>query len=172
MKVGIMFGCFIPLHKGHMKLIDRSFKENDHTIIAVCGKDSDRGKDYIPFRDRIRLIKSIYKDATVVILDDDELRMDGTFTLANWTRWAKAIFDQSGFDPNDKAITYTWYTGEESYKEKLSMVYPDHRISLADRNEDGLSGTKIRNDTRNYKDSIHPEFLKYLTLKGGPYENT
>jgi len=169
MKVGIMFGCFIPLHEGHMKLIDRSFKENDKTIIAVCGKDNDRGKDYIPFRDRIRLIRSIYKDATVVVLDDEKLLMDGTFTLSNWTRWAKELFSQAGFDPYDKAVTYTWYTGEESYKEKLHEVYPGHNISLADRSSDGLSGTKIRADTGGYASHIHPEFLKYLNNKGVIY---
>lgn len=47
MKIGITFGCFIPLHVGHMAMIERSVRENDRTIIAVCGYDDDRGKDFI-----------------------------------------------------------------------------------------------------------------------------
>lgn len=35
-KIGITFGCFIPLHKGHMSMIDLSLKDNDITVIGVC----------------------------------------------------------------------------------------------------------------------------------------
>ena len=38
MKIGIVFGCFIPLHQGHEYLIDCAIKENDKIIIGVCGK--------------------------------------------------------------------------------------------------------------------------------------
>lgn len=41
MNIGITFGCFIPLHKGHLSMIDRSIKENQLTIIGVCGFDND-----------------------------------------------------------------------------------------------------------------------------------
>ena len=60
-KVGVVFGCFIPLQKGHLSLIDKALK-NDKVIIGVCGYDLDRGKDFIPFKDRIELIKEIFKD--------------------------------------------------------------------------------------------------------------
>lgn len=95
MKIGIVFGCFIPLHTGHRELIKRALTENDQVIIAICGKDTDRGKDFIPFRDRINLIKRIYFFSIfhIVAIDDEKIGMDGTFTRANWVRWSNELFD-------------------------------------------------------------------------------
>ncbi|MBP3824563.1 MAG: adenylyltransferase/cytidyltransferase family protein, partial [Butyrivibrio sp.] len=47
--IGIVFGCFIPFHKGHESLVKRALDENDRMIIAVCGYQEDRGKDFLPF---------------------------------------------------------------------------------------------------------------------------
>ena len=58
MKIGIVFGCFIPLHQGHLSLINKAIQENDKVIIGVCGFDDDRGKDFISFKTRIELIKT------------------------------------------------------------------------------------------------------------------
>ena len=67
-KIGIVFGCFIPLHKGHKRLINDAVRENDTVIIAVCGYDDDRGRDFIPFSDRYELMCEKYKD-------DDKIRV-------------------------------------------------------------------------------------------------
>lgn len=168
MKIGIVFGCFIPLHTGHMELIKRALTENDQVIIAVCGKDTDRGKDFIPFRDRINLIKRIYFCSIfhIVAIDDEKIGMDGTFTRANWVRWSNELFDQVGWDPNSSYTEYTWYTGEPSYQEKLGSIYPNHKIVIIDRAENTISGTKIRENPTKYKDSIHPRFVEYLKQKG------
>lgn len=168
MKIGIVFGCFIPLHSGHMKLIDRAVRENDQVIIAVCGKDTDRGKDFIPFRDRINLINRIYFFSIfhIVAIDDEKIGMDGTFTRDNWVRWSNELFDQVGWDPSSPHTEYTWYTGEPSYQEKLESIYPNHKIVIIDRAENTISGTKIRENPTKYKDSIHPRFVEYLKQKG------
>lgn len=60
MRIGITFGCFIPLHTGHLWMINKALTENDMVIIGVCGYDNDRGKDFIPFRDRYELMSQIY----------------------------------------------------------------------------------------------------------------
>ncbi|MBP0986619.1 MAG: adenylyltransferase/cytidyltransferase family protein, partial [Oscillospiraceae bacterium] len=60
-KTGIAFGFFIPLHKGHEMMIERAVKENDRAIIAVCGYRTDRGKDFVDYDTRLRLIKEIYR---------------------------------------------------------------------------------------------------------------
>jgi len=167
MKVGIVFGCFIPLHSGHMKLIDRAVRENDQVIIVVCGKDSDRGKDFIPFRDRISLMRQIYRDdIKVVVIDDEKIGMDGTFTRNNWIIWSNELFANAGLDPMDSVIQYSWYTGEPSYQEKLSSIYSEHQIVIISRKENTISGTQIREDPSRYKDCIHPRFVSYLEEKG------
>ena len=60
--IGIVFGCFIPMHKGHESLITRALEENDKIILAVCGYQTDRGRDFIDFETRIRLVTDMFKD--------------------------------------------------------------------------------------------------------------
>ena len=62
--IGIVFGCFIPMHKGHESLITRALEENDKIILAVCGYQTDRGRDFIDFETRIRLVTDMFKDRT------------------------------------------------------------------------------------------------------------
>ena len=165
MTVGITFGCFIPLHKGHLSMISTSRANNDLTIIAVCGHDNDRGKGYIPFEDRYRLMKQIYQDdprTLVVKIDDNALGLDGTFTLKNWELWCAELFEQAGFDPTTLNDTFTWYSGEPDYVQKLKVLYPTHEFCLLDRGQIGISGTMIRKNTEEYLNVIHPAFRTYL----------
>lgn len=168
MKIGIVFGCFIPLHKGHLKLLSQSFIDNDLTIIAVCGKDDDRGKDFIPFQHRIKLMGVSYysHNIRIVALDDEKLGMDGSFSRDNWVKWSNELFRQAELNPDNPDNTYTWYTGESSYEEKLSSIYPDHTFVIVDRSEDTISGTQIRKDPKKYWDKIDTYFREYLLRKG------
>ena len=165
MKVGIVFGCFIPLHQGHEYLIDCALKENDARIIGVCGKDTDRGQDFIPFRDRIKLMKKIYNqpNITISVVDDAKLQLDGTFTYDNWCKWSNELFTNANYNPNENQ--YTWYMGEPSYYEKLKLIFPNHKIKVFDRNVNPLSGTKIRENLTEYTNSINKTFLEYIKNK-------
>lgn len=161
--IGIVFGCFIPMHAGHKKLIDRAMQECDEIIIAVCGYDDDRGKDFIPFKDRVKLVKNIYADndrVKVVKLDDKKMGLTGTFSKEAWTIWGTELFKQAKLDPNNGQI-YVWYTGEKSYITKLKQIYKKHHcFILVER--DGVSGTKIRANLRQSTDLIDETFSKYL----------
>ena len=46
--IGIVFDSFAPFCKDQQQIIDRSL-ECDDVIIAVCGSDEDKYKDFIPF---------------------------------------------------------------------------------------------------------------------------
>ena len=162
--VGIVFGCFIPLHAGHKMLIETAIAENDRVIIGVCGSANDRGRDFVPFRDRFELISQKYAspNVKVVQIDDDKISMDGTFTLENWRVWGAELFSQAGESPDG---LITWYMGEESYKDKLSQIYPRHCFRIFDRREIPLSGTEIRENFQNHAEEIDQEFLNYLEKK-------
>ena len=149
-------------------MIQRSRAENDMTIIAVCGKDLDRGKNFIPFKHRITLVEwkyCNYEDVKVVAVDDDKIGMDGTFTLNNWIIWANELFDNAGLDPNDEN-EYTWYTGDNSYKYKLEIAFPNHKFTLLDRSVIDISGTAVRENPEKYRYMIDPLFIIYLEQKG------
>lgn len=159
-KVGIVFGCFIPLHSGHLSLIDKALKENDKVIIGVCGFDNDRGKDFIPFKDRIKLVKSIFKESIISVVDDHKIGLTGKFDLESWKIWSKEFFDNANVNPLENEIT--WYLGEQSYIEKLSSLYKDHKFKFVERTIIPVSGTMIRENPEKFVDKIHPVFEQYL----------
>ena len=161
-KVGIVFGCFIPLHKGHLSLIDKALK-NDKVVIGVCGYDLDRGKDFIPFKDRIELIKEIFNDLTVVSIDDHKIGLTGKFDLESWKLWCNELFKNADLNPLENEIT--WYLGEQSYLEMLKKIYPKHTFELVERTVIPVSGTMIRENPKENIKEIHPVFIKYLKEK-------
>ena len=161
--IGIVFGCFIPLHIGHKALIDLALEQNDHVIIAVCGYDNDRGKDFLPFRTRVQLMKEKYANdnkVTVVQVDDKKLGLTGTFSINAWTLWCNELFNNANINPY--TTDCTWYTGEQSYKDKISVLYPNHKFYLANRDVLDISGTKIRNNPYKYSQYIDSYFYDYL----------
>ncbi|MBE5824288.1 MAG: nicotinate phosphoribosyltransferase [Butyrivibrio sp.] len=166
-KIGIVFGCFIPLHKGHESLIERALAENDRMIIAVCGYQQDRGKDFLPFTMRYKLVKEIFRDNPRVIvglIDDKKIGLDGTFTHENWVAWGKELFYSAGIEPD--SAEFTWYTGEPPYVEKLQPIYPDHKFVLVDRTVIKASGTQIRNNPQVHLGDINFVFEQYLRKTG------
>ena len=168
MNVGIVFGCFIPLHKGHISLINRAITENDVVIIGVCGFDSDRGKDFIPFRKRIELMQEKYQDrknVVVVSVDDEKLGLTGKFDLDSWELWCNELFNNADMDPLENS--YTWYVGEQPYACSIKQLYPSHKFVIADRSVIDISGTKIREYFKRYERFIDGIFYKYLEERGG-----
>lgn len=163
--IGIVFGCFIPLHTGHLKLIGQSLRQCDQTILAVSGCDTDRGQDFIPFHTRISLTKEAfqeYPDVLVTEVDDHAIGLTGTFSTDAWRRWGEELFRNAGLNPKAAGVTYHWYLGELPYLKKLTEIYPHHIFHLADRTKLPISGTMIREHWQDYEADIHPVFLEYL----------
>ena len=169
MRVGIVFGCFIPMHQGHIRMINKALQENDKIILTLCGFPDDRGKDFLPFAERWKLLQQIYGDfpnITLCCIDDKKLGLDGSLSKENWHIWAQEMFKQSGYDPEQH--DYTWYTGEASYVENISPSYPGHRFVLLDRHRLPISGTMIRTNPEQYKQYIDPHFYyQIINIKRG-----
>ncbi len=166
-KIGIVFGCFIPMHKGHESLIKRALDENDKMIIGVCGYRADRGRDFLDFESRYGLVQEMFaeKDNVIVVqIDDKKLGLDGTFTHDNWVLWGNELFSQAKRKPDD--AEYNWYTGEQSYIDKLSVIYPTHKFTLVDREIIKASGTEIRKSPAIHSDDINDFFKSYLRKNG------
>ena len=168
MNIGIVFGCFIPMHKGHESLIERALDENDKIILAVCGYQTDRGRDFIDFETRFRLVKEMFadkKDRVIVVkIDDKKLGLDGTFTHENWVLWGNELFGNANISPD--SAHFNWYTGEASYVDKLGEIYPDHTFNLVDRQVIKTSGTEIRSNPAVHSNEINSVFLEYLKSTG------
>lgn len=168
-KTGIVFGCFIPLHEGHLSLIEKSWEQNDRTILAVCGYAGDRGEGFLPFPERASLMRRLYGDhprTCVVTVDDRKLGLTGTFSLEAWKTWSEELFANAGCCPHDERVQYQWYLGEDAYATKLMRLYPSHRFHVADRSAVPVSGTQIRENWRACREHIHPLFAEELERKG------
>ena len=175
MNVGITFGCFCPLHQGHLDLIMRAKKENDLSFVAVCGYDGDpRGEEAgLPLLKRYRIIYNYLNDDTckVIMVNDSELGLDESMSPHNWLVWSKAIFDQivkvTGTLVSD--IHFRWYVAEEFYEQRLcengygKMNNLSEEVILVDRNENPISGTLCRTHPLKYWNKITPPFRAYFS---------
>ena len=98
--VGIFFGCFIPFHDGHLKLLSMAYENNDKVLLGVCGYDGDRGEGYIPFRDRVFLMNKICEQneyVTLSVVDDKKIGLTGAFTTESWRKWCAELFAGTGY---------------------------------------------------------------------------
>ena len=168
-RVGITFGCFIPLHKGHLSIIKQAETENNSVILGVTGHDMDRGRDFIPFLRRIQLMHTIFachSNISIAEVDDRSIGLTGTFSLSAWEAWCRELFYTAGYYPDDPHCEFHWYIGEKDNIEKIQVLYPQHHFHLMDRSIIPISGTAIRENPEKYGGYIHPVFLDYLKKNG------
>lgn len=65
--IGIVFGTFAPMHKGHIDLIQRAKRENDSVLVIVSGYEGDRGdKIDLDLQRRFRYIRETFHDDALV----------------------------------------------------------------------------------------------------------
>lgn len=169
MKVGITFGCYCPLHQGHLDEIMRAKKENDLCVVIVCGYDGDRGEPELPLQKRYRIIKNFLEDSTtkVVCLSDTELGIDQSYSDSNWKIWLDAACKKVLAECDYDVGFVHWYVGEPSYKDHILKQSPATfrciTVSLADRNENPVSGTLCREHPLQYWDKITAPFRAYYS---------
>ena len=182
MKIGICFGGYCPLHRGHLDLIMKSKKTNDLTIVVVCGYDGDPRGDGVglPLIKRYRIIKNFLEDelVKVVYINDTELGLDESMCDSNWIIWTQEVMRQIVEIPECKHIRWdnyiyddynnrhciTWYVAEGFYKEMLekNCVFPSF-VELIDRTLNPISGTKCRENPLKYWNIITAPFRAYFS---------
>ena len=151
--IGIIFDSFAPFCKDQQLIIDKSL-ECDEVIIAVCGSDEDKYKDFIPFKKRVSLMKKRYENNprfTVVAIDETKNNLETD------------IFTKAKINPNC-GVTFVWYLTEKKYVKKLSKIYTSHHSFLYIESKTDFE-SKIRKNFRVYKDKIDPVFYEYLDKK-------
>ena len=120
-KIGIAFGCYAPMHQGHLDLIFKAKKECDAgVIIIVCGSDNDRGVSYnMPLIKRFEYIKEFFKDDDLVKVHMiDETNLDIAPYPDGWDKWLESFNEiYSKYNINSRI----WYVGEEDYVNQLEQ---------------------------------------------------
>ncbi len=155
-KIGIAFGCYAPMHQGHLDLIFKAKKECDAgVIIIVCGSDNDRGVSYnMPLIKRFEYIKEFFKDDDLVKVHMiDETNLDIAPYPDGWDKWLESFNEiYSKYNINSRI----WYVGEEDYVNQLEQR--KEKVIYLNRNNNDISATKIRSNPIKYWNKIVPTF--------------
>ena len=160
-KIGIVLGCFCPLHQGHLDLIMRAKKENDLCYIIVCGYEGDRGGNLLPLEKRYRYVCQEFandENIKVIKVNDTELGIDESYSLSNWYLWLEDVNKKMGGDFSHQRI---WYVAEKEYKSSLNQC--GEEVVYVDRKNNLISGTKIRENPVKYWNKIAPTFRKIFS---------
>ena len=163
MKIGMVLGCFAPLHKGHMELILKAKKENNKIYIIVCGYNGDKGEPLLPLKKRVRYVKETFKNdhlVEVIYVNDTKLGIDQSMSDDNWQKWMGAVVGQ--MKNYDMIYDKVWYVGEPLYVEPIKKYGFGHttEVVLVDRQVLPISATRIRNNPLKYWNYISPLFRK------------
>lgn len=162
MRIGMVLGCFCPLHKGHMDLIMRAKKENDMCYIIVCGYDGDKGEPLLPLSKRYRYAKETFKNdelIKVIYVNDTELGIDQSMSFSNWEKWLNQVYIK--MDAKDAEKDKIWYVGELGYMKCLHNL--NENCIYINRKELPISATIIRENPLKYWNYIAPAFRKVFS---------
>lgn len=168
--IGICFGEYAPMHRGHLSNIMFAKKQNDIVYVFVCGYDGDlRAKELgLNLDMRYNLISEYFKGDEIIRVkksNDTDIGIDESYSNSNWAAWLKYNLGQIDFDPNKDTVSF--YVGETSYidkiKNNLSPNVLHSNVYYIARSDVPISGTKCRKDPiKNWKYITKP-FRPYMT---------
>lgn len=156
MKVGLVIGKFMPLHRGHEYLIEFAKLHCDKVIVLVCANESEPITPCI----RFKLISDYYEADSQVKIERFEKDMpDAAYSSREISKvWADVL--KKDYPQVDAII------GSEKYVEYVAE-YMDVRAIMCDeqRKVVPVSATMIRNDPHKYWDYISDAFKPYYIKK-------
>lgn len=165
MKIGICFGGYCPMHRGHLDVIMTAKKQCDIVYIVVCGYDNEPRANEIGLNldKRYALIKGFFKDDEQIVVlkvNDTKLGIDESMSFSNWKIWTDEVNRQiykenNNYDPNE-AI---YYVAEERYKDDLTLL--NKKFVYIER-KNPISGTEVRKNPIKWFSQIIKPFQCYF----------
>lgn len=158
-KVGIVFGTFAPMHRGHIDLIIKAKRICDSVKVIVSGREDDRGdKIGLSLQKRFRYIREVFNDDPLVEVSKlDEANMpqmpDG------WDVWLDELFKVSNTNKEDDLL---FFVNEDEYVTELQNR--GFKTQSEDRNF-GISASLIRENPFKYWRFIAQPFKRHFTKK-------
>ncbi len=164
MKRGLVFGKFLPFHKGHKALIGFALRQCDELIVLVCCSD----KEHITSDIRVSWIKKTFKKNSKVIVKSFDYKESELPNTSEPSRSVSQIWASKFreilpfFDVIITSEQYGEYVAE--YLEIPHILFDKRRTKHA------ISSSIIRQDTVKYWDYIadaaKPYFQKKVVLLG------
>lgn len=168
MKVGICFGCYAPMHAGHMKNIMAAKRDCDRVNVVVCGYNGEpRGEEIgMSLEKRYNAVYTMFAtDEKVHVrkIDETGLYNDHSFSLDNW----KIFVHEVKIHTVPLTNTPVWYVAEESYYHALTKI---GETCVLLKKDIPISGTMIReNPVKHFNQIALPfrrDFVKNILITG------
>lgn len=159
MKNGLVFGKFMPLHEGHLSLINFGSKKCDTLNVVLCYHD----KETIPGEIRLQWLKqalSKYNKINLVSIEynQEELPDTSVSSVAVANLWAKAF---KKLLPQVDVV----FTSEEYGDHLAEAMQISHICYDRDRTQIPVSGSMIRVNPFKYWGFICKEARTYFVKK-------
>ena len=158
-KVGIVFGTFAPMHRGHIDLIIKAKRICDSVKVIVSGREGDRGDNIgLSLQKRFRYIREVFNDdALVEVSKLDEANMP--LMPEGWDVWLDELFNVSNTNKDDDLL---FFVNEDEYVEELQKR--GFKTQSEERNF-GISASLIRENPFQYWRFIAQPFKRHFTKK-------
>lgn len=163
-KLGVVFGTFAPMHRGHVHLIQTAKTENDGVIVIVSGYEGDKGDAIgLDLQKRFRYTRELFNnDELVKVVKVNETNL--TRYPHGWEEWLKVV-EKKLKNSSYEGTEFVFYTGESDTEEELSIYRPKYFIHYVDQKEVPISSTLIRSNPIKYWNYISHPFRRHFTKK-------
>jgi len=166
MKIGICFGGYCPMHRGHLDGIMRAKKENDKVFVIVCGYNNEprAGNINMTLKERTAIVRKIFRNDEIIkvlTINDSDLGIDESMSRENWIVWQNKVAELL-YNTIKYKDEITWYVAESFYKEMLEKYnILKANVTLIDKVVP-VSGTVIRDTPLKYWKYIVKEYRNNL----------
>lgn len=164
--VGVVFGSFAPLHKGHLDAIYQAKKEClGGVLVVVCGYDGDKGNPAMPLETRYHLTRQFFLNdplVAVYAISDDELGIAGR--TDQWDIWLDALHKVISVNAMGKTVAdgaLTFYVGEPEYAKDVGSS--GLRAKFLDRELNKARATVIRQDPLGHWNEIATTYRRLFS---------
>jgi HTH-type transcriptional regulator, transcriptional repressor of NAD biosynthesis genes len=156
MRRGLVFGKFMPLHRGHQHLIDTALAECDDLTIVVYDSDPlDRSAALMPVELRLGWLQRLYPDVENILAVDDPEKYNPNRDSPSYAQeYAEQLRFLGRFD--------RVFSSERNYDQFVRELGSTHVVVDEARGTVPTSGTIIRADLYEHRGWMDP--LVYSSL--------
>lgn len=163
-KQGFVFGKFMPMHYGHIHMIETAIKNCEHVTILVCSLQSEPIPGFLRYQWMCTYFNPKFNSNVTVGYVTDEVPQYPHEHPDFWNIWT-ALFKR-----NIPADTDVVFTSEDYGYEVAARLGIRHEIVDIDRSVVPVSGTKIRTNPLEHwsyiPDCVKSYFAKKVVLVG------
>ena len=155
MRRGLVFGKFMPLHRGHQLLIERALCEVDDLAIVVYDSAPAGRYPPMPLGKRLGWLRRLYPQVETIVAVEDPQRGNPECTSPRYAgEYARAL---SSLGPFDRV-----FTSEPRYETFARELGAAHVLVDPARSLVPISGTQIRERPYEHRGFMDP--LVYASL--------